>query len=62
MSEQLPPVQEIWRQIQPYSQRLSIAFAVFAIITVWFFNCMSPSIGWIQGKVGGALTDSIEYC
>jgi hypothetical protein len=43
MTSQLAPAQEIWKQIQPYSQRLSIAFAVFAIITIWFFNCMSPS-------------------
>lgn len=44
MTGQLAPAQEIWKQIQPYSQRLSIAFAVFAIITVWFFNCMSLSL------------------
>jgi len=43
MTGQLAPAQEIWKQIQPYSQRLSIAFAVFAIITVWFFNCMAHS-------------------
>jgi hypothetical protein len=44
MSDQLPPVQEIWRQIQPYSQRLALAVTVFAIITVWFFGSESPSL------------------
>jgi hypothetical protein len=42
MSDSLPPAQAIWKEIQPYSQRLGLAIAVFAIITIWFFSSMPP--------------------
>jgi hypothetical protein len=35
----LPPVQQILKEIEPYSQRMGIAVAIFALITIWFITC-----------------------
>lgn len=48
----LPPVQQILKEIEPYSQRMGIAVAIFALITIWFITCMSPNgsctLSWIE--------------
>ena len=47
----LPPVQQILKEIEPYQQRMAIAIAVFAIITLWFITCTSPHLGYLPSYV-----------
>lgn len=43
----LPPVQQILKEIEPYSQRMGIAVALFALITIWFITCMSRVLSYL---------------